>query len=108
MNKLDIIREVALRIGLPELVVTANVEATLDVIQEALERKEEVRLQGVGKIVFAKTKAKIARNPQTNEEIYLPEIKRIKFIPTLKLKEMNKAKPISKEEYLEVKSKETY
>ena len=108
MNKKELIIEVSKRIGLSELFVGATIDATFDIIKETIEKKETMILQGVGKLDFVKNKSRVARNPKTNEQIYLPETYRLKFIPTVEIRNKFRAKPISKKEYEQLKLNETY
>ena len=69
MTKLDLIREVADRLGIPKSDVEKAVNTIFDSIFEALSRGEKVELRGFGVFKVRKRRERIARNPKTGEEI---------------------------------------
>jgi len=62
------------------------VKSIINIIGRELAFGEEVSLFGFGKFEVLKTKARMGRNPQTGEEIEIPEGKRVKFKPASALK----------------------
>lgn len=56
------------------------VDAILDAIGESLERGERVELRGFGTFKTTERKARVARNPHTNEKLEIPA----KIIPVFK------------------------
>ncbi|MBH00427.1 MAG: integration host factor subunit beta [Candidatus Pelagibacter sp.] len=55
------------------------VDTIIDEIKASLKKGERVELRDVFMFEAKKYKSKIARNPKTNEKIFLPEKKLVKF-----------------------------
>ena len=55
------------------------VDTIIDEIKDSLKKGERVELRDVFMFEAKKYKSKIARNPKTNEKIFLPEKKLVKF-----------------------------
>jgi DNA-binding protein HU-beta len=87
MNKAELIAAVAERTGESKAKATEAVDATFDIITEALARGDEVKLPSFGTFVVVKTAARVARNPQTNQEVRVPEGKKPRFRPGKNLKD---------------------
>ena len=67
MNKTELIAEVALRAGLSKKDAEKTLNATLDVITEALVNGDKVQLVGFGGFETKKREARMGRNPRTGE-----------------------------------------
>jgi DNA-binding protein HU-beta len=91
MNKAELIATVAERTGESKAKAAELVDATFDTIATALIRGEEVKLPSFGSFVVVKTAARVARNPQTNQEVRVPEGRRARFKPGKGLKEQLEA-----------------
>ena len=50
-------------------------------------RFNEVKLSGFGKFSFITTPIRIGRNPKTNESYIIPELNKLSFNPSKKIKE---------------------
>lgn len=50
-------------------------------------RFNEVKLSGFGKFSFKTTPKRIGRNPKTNESYIIPELNKLSFKPSKKIKE---------------------
>ena len=87
MNKAELIAAVAERTGESKAKVTEAVDATFQAIIDALCRGDEVKLPSFGSFAVVKTAARVARNPQTNQEVRVPEGRRPRFKPGKGLKE---------------------
>jgi DNA-binding protein HU-beta len=87
MNKAELIAIVADRTGEPKAKVGETVDALFDAIAEAMARGDEVKLPSFGTFVVVKTAARVARNPQTNQEVRVPEGRRPRFRPGKGLKD---------------------
>ena len=79
MNKLDLVAEVAERADLPKTKATEVVDAVFASIEDALKRKQEVRLIGFGTFSTSERKAGTGRNPRTGETIQIPASTSVKF-----------------------------
>lgn len=55
------------------------VNEILEVMKEALEEGEEIKLSGFGKFEVRKKGERIGRNPRTGDEILIPERKVLRF-----------------------------
>ncbi|WP_144533999.1 HU family DNA-binding protein [Bacillus pumilus] len=67
--------------------VSAVVEATLDAIESTLKEEGQVKIAGFGTFEVATRAARKGRNPQTGEEIDIPETKAPKFKAAKALKD---------------------
>ncbi len=56
-----------------------KVDAFLEVVEEALVKREEINFVGWGKFEVTDKAAKTGRNPKTGEEIQIPAKKAVKF-----------------------------
>jgi len=87
MNKAELIADVAERTGESKIKAGEAVDAVFDAITAALKAGDEVRLPSFGVFAVSQTAERIARNPQTNEEVKVPAGKRAKFRAGKALKE---------------------
>ena len=87
MNKKELIKAVVEATGLPKKDVTTVVDATFDKITEALKNGDKVKLSGFGNFEVRERAARKGRNPQTGEEILIPESKVPAFKPAKLLRE---------------------
>ena len=81
MNKNDLVVEVAKKSGMSKADVSKAVDATLEVITEALKKNDDVRLVGFGTLSVSERSASEGRNPRTGAPISIPASKRAKFRP---------------------------
>jgi DNA-binding protein HU-beta len=56
-------------------------------IRDSLKKGYKLPLLGLGKLYVRESKARMARNPQTGQEIRIPARKRVRFTPAKALKE---------------------
>ncbi|WP_122049446.1 HU family DNA-binding protein [Asaia bogorensis] len=87
LNKQELIAAVAEKTDLPKAKAGDVVEALFASIEEALARKQEVRLVGFGSFATATRKAAKGRNPRTGEEIDIPASISVRFRPGKGLKD---------------------
>lgn len=106
MNKDNVIKQTIKSTALPEAIVEAVLNNAFEIMSDALHRKEDVSIPGVGHIKFVEAKAKVARNPMTNEPYYLGNDLRLKFKPTIELKNHLVRTRITKKEYETAKAAE--
>lgn len=91
LTKKDLAREVADAVGEPLYKCEPWVQATIDALRALMESADpEVRieLRDFGVFEVKKTKAKPkARNPKTNETVFIPSRRKTHFKPGKKLRE---------------------
>ncbi len=80
MTKADIASIVAEK-GLTKKQAMEAVEATLDILKEALRKGEKIQLVGFGSFQVRAKRARKGRNPQTGQEITIAARKVLKFKP---------------------------
>ena len=80
MTKADIASLVAEK-GLTKKQAMEAVEATLEIIKNALQRGEKIQLVGFGSFQVKSKRARKGRNPQTGSEITITARKVLKFKP---------------------------
>ena len=84
---MDLIAAVADQSDLPKAKAAAVVDAVFSAIEQALKKKEEVRLVGFGNFATATRKASTGRNPRTGAEIQIEESTSVRFKPGKALKD---------------------
>ncbi|MEH7217892.1 HU family DNA-binding protein [Bacillus toyonensis] len=87
MNKTELIKQVAQEANLTQKDATASVQAVLDQITQALAKGDSVQLIGFGTFEVRERSARIGRNPQTGEEMFIPGGKTPAFKAGKSLKE---------------------
>ena len=75
MNKTEVVAEVAKKSGLSKKDAEKALNATLDVVAEALTAGDKVQLVGFGGFEVKKREARTGRNPRTKETIQIPAAK---------------------------------
>ena len=87
MNKAELIAAVADKTGESKAKAGELVDAVFDVITQALTRGDEIKLPSFGSFQVVSTAARVARNPQTNQEVKVPAGRRARFKPGKALKD---------------------
>ena len=87
MNKSEFIQAMAEKSGLTVKDATTALNATLEVIQESLQKGESVSLVGFGTFEVKERAARTGRNPQTKQPIEIPASKAPSFKAGKTLKE---------------------
>lgn len=87
MNKAELVADIAERIGEPKMKAEEIVNAVFEAITAALKRGDDVRLPAFGVFEVKETAARMARNPQTKEEVPVPAGKKARFRPGKALKD---------------------
>jgi DNA-binding protein HU-beta len=87
MNKQELASRVAEASGQGRAETAQIIDTMLDIITEALARREEVRLVGFGNFVVGTRKATTGRNPRTGEPMNLAATMAPKFRVGRNLKE---------------------
>jgi integration host factor subunit beta len=90
-TKRDLVRRISERMDIPMVQAEPWVDAVIDSLRETLMEANptcriEIRDFGVFEVKMTKAKPK-ARNPKTNEVIYVPEHRKTHFKPSKLLKE---------------------
>lgn len=81
MTKKDIVKAISADVGMPQLAVKDIVQKTFDEIVEALIRDGKIELRNFGVFKVTRRAARPARNPRTNEKVYVPEKCVVTFKP---------------------------
>ncbi len=79
MNKKDLVKAIAEKLGTTQKDAEAALTATIDVITESLGRGEKIQLVGFGTFEVSERAAREGRNPQTGETIQIAATKVPKF-----------------------------
>lgn len=87
MTKKELIENVADMNDMTKSDVTEVLNATLEMIQEALSEGETIDLYGFGKFSIMERAARKGRNPATGESIQIAASKAVKFKPAKALKD---------------------
>ena len=87
MNKSDLIAVVAEATGISKSEAANAIDATFDVIADALENGDDVRLTGFGSFGVAERAARHGRNPRTGEPVKIAASRQPKFKPGKRLKD---------------------
>jgi DNA-binding protein HU-beta len=88
MNKAELVNDVAERMSESKMKAEEAVNAVFDAISHALKNGNDVRLPNFGVFDVKETAARVARNPQTKQEVMVPAGKKARFKPGKALKEL--------------------
>ncbi len=88
MNKMELVAELARRVGLTKKQANMVIDELVDLIKDELRRGRSVRLIGFGTFTVRQRAARKGRNPRTREEITIPARKVPVFKPSNQLKEI--------------------
>ena len=72
MTKIEIVREIASKTGLPTKDVMVIVESLMQTIKSSMENGEEVFLRGFGSFIIKHRAEKTARNISQNTTVIIP------------------------------------
>ncbi len=87
MTKADLIEALHRRVGFSKKRSAEVVGMILELVKEALERGEKVKISGFGNFEVRKKAARRGRNPQTGETIMISERRVLTFKPSQVLKD---------------------
>ncbi len=79
MNKADLVNVIAQKAGMTKVDAKKALEAFMEASAEALHNGERISLVGFGTFSASKYPARKGRNPQTGQEILIPEKTVVKF-----------------------------
>jgi DNA-binding protein HU-beta len=88
VTKADLIDEVANATGLTKKEVTNIVEAVFNHMAHALEKHEKVQIVGFGTFEPRRRKARVGRDPRTQEEIRIGASWSLNFRPGKQLRDL--------------------
>ena len=91
MNKKDIVKAIAEKLGTSQKEAGQALDAVTEVITEGLARGEKISLIGFGTFEVAERAARTGRNPQTGETMEIQASKAPKFKAGKALKDAVKA-----------------
>ena len=75
MNKTELVAAIADQAGLSKKDSEAALKAFISVVTDEMKKGEKVQLVGFGTFEVRERKARKAKNPQTKEDITIPETK---------------------------------
>ncbi|HYE97806.1 MAG TPA: HU family DNA-binding protein [Planctomycetota bacterium] len=81
LTKNDIVRTLAEKYELEIASTRRVVQGTLDMIVDALLKGDKIELRNFGVFEVIERKGRIARNPKSRQEVFIPERKVVKFKP---------------------------
>lgn len=87
LTKSRIVEGVRTATGLPRTESSDLVEALVDVLKDALEQGESIKISGFGSFLVRTKTARLGRNPQTGEAITLPRRRVLTFKPSRLLRD---------------------
>lgn len=87
MNKSQLVEKVATLTQTTKSHSEELIDATLEVIQKAVAKGEDVKIVGFGTFSRTKRKARPGRNPKTGEPVTIPSIKIPRFKPGKEFKD---------------------
>lgn len=87
MKKVELVEEVANKAGLTKADAGRALDATLEVITNALAKGDKVPLVGFGTFAVSKRAARTGRNPQTGAEVKIAARNAVTFKAGAALKE---------------------
>lgn len=82
MTKADLVERVYERVGFSKREAAQAVDAVFELMKEALEHGEKVKVAGFGSFVVQEKRPRKGRNPQTGEEIEISSRRVLIFKPS--------------------------
>ncbi|MCZ7585609.1 MAG: integration host factor subunit alpha [Deltaproteobacteria bacterium] len=82
MTKADLVNSIYEKVGFSKKESAKIVETVFELIKENLEKGEKIKISGFGNFVVREKRARIGRNPQTNEEITISARRVLTFKPS--------------------------
>ena len=86
MTKADLVNVIAEGTGLTKVETQAVIDGLFATISYGLKNGERIECRGFGNFKVVKRNARTARNPKTNEPIFVPEHFTVVFRPSKELK----------------------
>lgn len=88
MTKRELIRQIAAELNIDQVTARKIVQRTLDSVLEAVAENGRVELRNFGVFEIKRRAARKARNPKTNEEVFVPAKNVLSFQPGKNVAEM--------------------
>jgi DNA-binding protein HU-beta len=79
MNKVEFVEELAEKSGTTKAQAEKSINATLEIIRDALKKGDKVSFVGFGSFEAVARAARNGQNPQTGKKIIIPATKSPKF-----------------------------
>jgi len=79
MTKSDLVDELSQRTGQTKSTAESMLDSFVEIVAQTLKENNEVKLVGFGTFSVTTRKARTGRNPQTGQEIQIPEKKAVHF-----------------------------
>lgn len=95
VTKREIVESIAEKVGLTQVDTKIVVESFLEAIADSLQRGKNIEIRGFGRFKVKKKKARIARNPRTNQQIQVEAGVKPIFEASRELRDRINKKPIS-------------
>ncbi len=87
MTKKDIVVKISEETGFKQVVVKKIVHKVFDKMLEALLEGDRIEIRNFGIFKVKRRKARIGRNPKTNQPVPVPERRTVVFKPGLEMKQ---------------------
>ena len=87
LTKSRIVDGVRAATGLPRTESSELVEALVEILKDALEQGDNIKISGFGSFVVRTKSSRLGRNPQTGESITLPKRRVLTFKPSRLLRD---------------------
>lgn len=87
MKKVELVEAIAEKAGLTKADATRALDATIEVIKDALAQGDKVSLAGLGTFAVSQRAAREGRNPRTGATVQIPARKSVSFKAGSALKE---------------------
>lgn len=71
ITKKDLVEKVSDKTGLTQVDTKIVIESFLDSVSKALQSGKNIEIRGFGRFKIKEKKARMARNPRTNEQIHV-------------------------------------
>ena len=84
MTKADIVERVSEQTGFTKVEIDYIFNTILDTIKNSLEKGERIEIRGFGNFTVKHLPGKEARNPKTNEKVWVKE----RFVPKFKVSKL--------------------
>jgi DNA-binding protein HU-beta len=88
MNKSELIKEVAAKAGLTQTDANKALDATIEVIEKAVKKGDQVAITGFGTWKRKDRPARTGRNPRTGETVKIKAKKSAAWTPSAALKDL--------------------
>jgi nucleoid DNA-binding protein len=80
MTKADLVRVISAETGIIRKDVALAVDAFLDSVKDSMKEGKHIEIRGFGTFKLKERKARIGRNPKTDEKVEVPA----RIVPTFK------------------------